>query len=149
MPSAPSDGGGTSILKRLLIDAVFAFIFVRYWSGIRLLFALIAAVFVFGIVRAAVLDFRAHGFGVDADLERIAVQTNVDDRWSRVFWTVRNNSDQTIGQVLITCQSNGQEQVIAPDGYIPPRQSASGVFENSFIGYDTTCKLTEAKSFKK
>lgn len=135
--------------KRVLTDVILAAIFARYWGSIRWVFFFFGAVFVVGVINGAVGDFRAHGMGQEADLTQIEVQTHVNDRLSQVFWDVENRSKQVVGDVRISCMSNGSEHIIAPDDYIEAGQSASGVYVNSLVGYDTVCKLTSAMSYRK
>ncbi len=139
----------TSLGKRVLTDVILAAIFARYWGSIRWVFFFFGAVFVVGVVNGAVGDFRAHGMGREVDLAQIAVQTHVNDRLGQVYWDVQNKSADVVGSVQITCKSNGYERVIAPDEYIEAGQSASGVYEDSSIGYDTVCRLTSAMGYRK
>lgn len=135
--------------KRVLTDVILAAIFARYWGSIRWVFFFFGAVFVVGVVNGAVGDFRAHGKGREVDLTQIEVQTHVNDRLSQVHWNVGNRSKQVVGDVQITCTSNGSEHVIAPDEYIAAGRSASGVYVNSLVGYDTVCRLTSAMGYRK
>jgi hypothetical protein len=138
-----------ALAKRLITDAILAAIFARYWGAIRWVFLFFGVVFVLGVINGAVSDFRAHGMGQEVDLAQIKVQTRINDRLSQVYWDVENRSKQVVGDVRISCMSNGSEHVIAPDEYIEPGRSASGVYVNSLVGYDTVCKLTSAMSYRK
>lgn len=138
----------TSLGRRLLIDAIFAAIFARFGGALRWVFFFFGAVFVYGIVSHAVSDFGTHGMGRDVDLGQIEVSTQVDYHLGQIYWNVKNNAEQVVGGIEITCATNGNELVIAPDEYIETGRSASGVYRNSDIGYDTVCKLTRAMGYR-
>jgi len=134
--------------RRALIDVFFIWLFASFWrSTIRWMVLAVAMVFVWGIVRSAAADFRAHGVGADVPLNEVALSASVDSGFAD--WTVTNHTDKVVGSVEITCTDGEWTYIGAPDGYIAPGQSLSGTFRSTDISYAATCSVTRAFGYRR